>query len=254
MERTPQTPRTDPLRQARAPNQKTLSRHSSEGLAGIHTLSVTAVNHDGAVAHESVQVLVYADEGATEAPARGVLSSDSGWDGIHDGDFTISMNLWHGVNGSVFRLYEDGELIATKLLTADSPNAQIATVDVTGKQNGTYVYTGELINAAGVTSTTTKVKVKDAAPAKVVLSHDNHDKDGNYTLTSNLWWGTNGTHYELYEDGELIDEQTLVAATPNAQTASTYIAAQEPGTYRYVSVFTNPAGESTSKEVKVTVR
>ncbi|MGU3644258.1 hypothetical protein ACLBXX_04770, partial [Microbacterium sp. C23T] len=63
-------------------------------------------------------------------------------------------------------LYENGTLIATKLLDANSPKAQLATVDVSGKPNGTFVYTGELSNAKGTTATTSvTVKVKDAAAA-----------------------------------------------------------------------------------------
>ncbi|GAA1465820.1 fibronectin type III domain-containing protein [Microbacterium thalassium] len=227
-----------------------------DGLVGAHTLTVRAVNHDGLVATESAQVLVFSDEGATEAPGRGDLSSNSGWDdGLHDGEYTISMNLWWGVNGSVFRLYENGELISTQLLEPHSPDAQITTVDVSGKENGTYVYTGELVNAAGSTETTsTTVTVKDAAPAVPKLSHDNRDRDGNYTVSADLWWGTNATTYKLYENGVLIDEQELVAATPGAQHASTYIAGRDPGAYTYVAEFSNAAGATSSKELTVRVR
>ncbi|MGF6822193.1 fibronectin type 3 domain-containing protein [Microbacterium sp. ZKA21] len=225
-------------------------------LVGQHTLSVNAVNHDGLVTTASVQLLVFDDEGATKAPARGVLSSDSGQrDGLSDGTFTVSMNLWHGVNGGVFRLYENGEVISTKLLDAHSPDAQVVTVDVTGKENGTYVYTGELINAAGTTATTSvTVKVKNAAPAVPVLSHDNWDRNGDYTVTANLWWGTNATTYRLKENGVVIDEQALAAASPNAQQAATQITGRAPGKYVYVAEFSNAAGATSSKEITVTVR
>lgn len=227
-----------------------------DGLVGTHTLTVNAVNHDGLVTQASAQLLVFDDEGPTAAPGRGILSTNSGWeDGLHDGTFTVSMNLWHGVNGAVYRLYENGALISTTLLDADSPNAQVSTVDVSGKPNGTYVYTGELINAAGTTATSSvAVKVADAAPAAPVLSHDNRDKDGNYTVTANLWWGTNGTSYRLYENGVLIDEQALEAASPNAQQARTAIAGRAPGTYTYVAEFANAAGATSSKAITVTVR
>ena len=227
-----------------------------EGRVGAHTFTVNAVNHDGLVTAAAVQLLVFDDEGATAKPARGTLSTNSGWeDGLHDGSFTVSMNLWHGVNGAVLKLYENGALISTKLLDANSPNAQVATVDVAGKPNGTYVYTGELINAKGATATTSvTVKVKDAAPAVPVLSHDNTDRDGNYTVTANLWWGTNATAYRLFENGAVIDEQTLVAASPNAQQAKTAIAGRAPGTYTYVAEFANAAGATRSQAITVTVR
>ncbi|MCP2635738.1 fibronectin type III domain-containing protein [Microbacterium sp. HD4P20] len=227
-----------------------------DGLVGPHTLSVNAVNHDGLVTQTSVRLLVFDDEGATRAPGRGVLSSTSGWeDGLHDGAFTVSMNLWHGVNGSVFRLYENGTLISTELLDPNSPKAQLSTVNVAGKPNGTYVYTGELINAAGTTATTSvTVRVKDAAPAMPVVSHDNWDKNGDYTVTANLWWGTNGTAYKLYENGVLIDEQALAADSPNAQQATTTVTGRGPGSYTYVAEFTNDAGSTSSKPITVTVR
>lgn len=228
-----------------------------DGLAGPHTLTVRAANHAGLVTAESVSLLVFEDEGGVStAPGRGILSSDSGWeDGLHDGAFTISMNLWHGTNGSVFRLYEDGELVSTQLLSPDSPNAQLATFDVSGKENGDYVYTGELVNTAGTTATTSvTVTVRDAAPAQPVLSHDNRDRDGNYVVTANLWWGTNGTAYRLYEDGVLVDEQPLLAASPNAQSVSTAIAGRAPGEYVYVAEFVNAAGVTASKPITVRVK
>lgn len=228
-----------------------------DGLAGPHTLTVRAANHAGLVTAESVSLLVFEDEGGVStAPGRGILSSDSGWeDGLHDGAFTISMNLWHGTNGSVFRLYEDGELVSTQLLSPDSPNAQLATFDVSGKENGDYVYTGELVNTAGTTATTSvTVTVRDAAPAQPVLSHDNRDRDGNYVVAANLWWGTNGTAYRLYEDGVLVDEQPLLAASPNAQSVSTAIAGRAPGEYVYVAEFVNAAGVTASKPITVRVK
>jgi len=199
---------------------------------------------------------VFDDEGAKAAPGRGALSTNSGWeDGLHDGTFTVSMNLWYGVNGAVYKLYENGTLISTKLLDANSPKAQVSTVDVSGKPNGTYVYTGELINAKGTTSTTSvTVKVKDAAPAAPVLSHDNWDKDGDYTVTADLWWGTNGTTYRLFENGVVIDQRSLTAASPNAQQAKTAVAGRAPGAYTYVAEFSNAAGATSSKAITVTVK
>ncbi|WP_405372335.1 MULTISPECIES: GDSL-type esterase/lipase family protein [unclassified Microbacterium] len=227
-----------------------------DGRVGEHVLTVRAVNHDGLVATAETRFLVFADDGSTTAPGRGALSTNSGWDdGLHDGTFAVTMNLWWGVNGSVFRLYENGEPIATRVLTADSPRAQVATVDVAGRSNGTYVYTGELVNAAGVTKTTsTTVVVKDAAPAPPVVSHDNSDGDGRYVLTTNLWWGTNATGYTLFENGKAIDTQDLTAASPKAQRAQTPVTGRTPGTYEYVAEFANEAGKTRSAPITVVVR
>lgn len=226
------------------------------GMSGERVLTVRAVNHDGLVATAEVRLVVFSDDGASAPPARASLHTDSGWrDGRHDGSFTVTMNLWWGTNGGAYRLYENGELIATRLLAPNTPMAQVASVAVAGRSNGTYVYTGELVNAAGVTATTpTTVVVTDAAPARPVVSHDNGDGDGAFTLTTNLWWGTNGSEYTLFENGVEIDRQQLTVASPAAQRAVTSIAGRSPGTYEYVAEFANDAGATRSAPITVVVR
>lgn len=228
-----------------------------DGLTGERELTVTAVNNQGLVSEASATVTVFADEGATQAPARGSLSTTSGWTyGLSDGEFAVMMNLWWGVNGSVYSLYQDGELIDQQLLTPNSPQAQVASTRVSGLPNGTYVFTGELINAAGTTETTSvTVTVRDAAPGIPVLSHDNRNgRSSDYAITANLWWGTNATEYRLYENGELIDTQSLEAQTPLAQRAETKVTDRAPGTYTYVAEFENAAGVTSSREITVRVR
>lgn len=192
----------------------------------------------------------------TDVPGMPVLSDNNGHDtGLKDGDYTITMNLWWGVNGRSFKLYEDGKLIQEVPLTDASPAAQSVQVDIAGKPNGTYVYTGELINALGkTTSAPLTVTVTDAAPAQAVLSHDNWDEDGNYKISMNLWWGSNATEYRLYENGEPIDTQNLTARTPGAQSAVTEVAGRAAGTYEYEAVLLNAAGETRTSKMTVTVR
>ncbi|MCM3747847.1 hypothetical protein M3223_10800 [Paenibacillus pasadenensis] len=60
--------------------------------------------------------------------------------------------MWWGTNGTEYRLYENGVLIETKALTANSPNAQQAVKSITGRAKGEYEYRVELVNAAGTTS------------------------------------------------------------------------------------------------------
>ena len=193
---------------------------------------------------------------ATGAPGKPVLSDDNGYDtGLRDGNYTITMNMWWGNNGTQFKLYENGELIHSEKLPDRSPSAQSAKVDIAGKKNGVYVYTCELINSFGTTKCDPlTVNVTDASPGKAVLSHDNWDGDGNYHISMNLWWGTNATRYRLYENGELIDEQTLTAHTPGAQAAVTAISGRAPVTYRYQAVLANEAGETTTDTLTITVR
>lgn len=192
---------------------------------------------------------------AGSAPGKPVLSDNNGHHmGLKDGNYSVTMNLWWGNNGTEFKLYENGVLIHTQSLTDSSPEAQTVKKDITGKTNGTYTYTCELTNSFGTTKCDPRVvKVTDAAPGKPVLSHDNWDGDGNYGVTMNLWWGTNGSEYRLYENGVLIDTQTLSKASPNAQKAITNITAKAPGVFEYRAVLLNAAGETSSETITVTV-
>ncbi|MGP4099566.1 carboxypeptidase regulatory-like domain-containing protein [Nonomuraea sp. KM90] len=192
-------------------------------------------------------------DGATAPPGRAALSTTSGWaHGLHDGTYDVTMNLWYGVNASVLVLYENGKEIARRDLTPDTPSAQKATVPVTARKNGTYVYTGELLNQAGRTATTpVKVEVTDANPGRPVLSSDNWDGDGDHTIRMNMWWGTNATAYRLYEDGVLVGTQQLAAATPAAQSAATVLTGRPAGPHVYVAELVNEAGTTRGEPLTV---
>ena len=193
---------------------------------------------------------------ATAAPGAGTLSSDNGWDtGLADGDYTVSWDMWWGQNATSVAFYEDGTLIGATRLDDVTPASQHAEVAVSGRANGTYTYVVVARNAQGATtSQELVVEVTDAAPGRGVLSHDNWDKDGDFTITFDLWWGTNGTTYRLYEDGVLIDEQELVAGTPDAQRATTVLTGRDPGRHTYVAELVNAAGATSTKPITVTVR
>lgn len=196
------------------------------------------------------------NDGATTVPATAALTSDNGWDtGLLDGAYTISMNLWHGENATRFRLFENGELIGTTELTMNSPGAQHAEVKLSGRRNGSYVYTGELVNSKGVRAVEPlRVTVKDAAPGAPSLSDDNRDHDGAFTVRADLWWGTNATRYRFFENGVQVGQGDLVAATPKAQHASLDVTGKPAGEYEYVVEFANALGSTRSAPLSVIVR
>jgi fructan beta-fructosidase len=198
---------------------------------------------------------VIVPDGSTTKPGQAALSNDNGWDtGLKDGDYNVVMNLWWGEEGSIYRLYENGTLIATKQLAFGGVGAQSVSIPVHGKTNGTYVYTGQLVNAHGTTATTsTTVAVTQANPGTPVLSNNNWSGGGTYTVTANMWWGTNATSYTFYENGVVVGQGDLNAATPNAQTATLAVAGKDKGTYVYRVDFTNAAGTTSSKTMTVTV-
>ena len=151
-------------------------------------------------------------------------------------------------------LLENGVEIATRDLVDATPAAQSAAFQIAGKRNGTYVYTAVLTNQHGSTTTAAlTVKVTAANPGTPVLSHDNWDGDGSYTVTTNLWWGTNATEYRLYEDGVLIDTQSLTANGFNAQQAVTTVSGRAVGTHVYRAELSNPLGSTSSPDLKVKV-
>lgn len=189
------------------------------------------------------------------APGKPVLSSNNGHtNGLLEGSYTVSMNLWWGENATSYKLYEDGVLIDSQTLTSASPQAQSAKTTITGKANGTYTYVAELTNSSGSTrSEVLTVQVANAAPGKAVLSQDNWDGDGSYKVTMNLWWGTNATEYRLYENDVLVDTQALKAATPSAQSAATDLSGRANGTYTYRAELVNSAGVTSTETITVQV-
>jgi hypothetical protein len=218
------------------------------------TFSVAAVNPAGE-SGRSASATVTVPDGATSAPGQAALSNDNGWDnGLKDGSYDVVMHLWWGQNGSIYRLYENGTLIATRQLTFAGSGAQTLSIPVTGKKNGTYVYTGELVNSKGATATTsTTVKVTQAEPGTPVLSNDNWDGDGSFTVTANMWWGTNATSYTFYENGVAVAQGDLAAKTPAAQVATLAVTGRAKGTYTYRVDFTNAAGTTSSSTMTVKV-
>lgn len=192
---------------------------------------------------------------ATDKPGKPVLSSDSGYDtGLRDGNYTITMNQWWGNNGTTYKLYENGGLIDTQSLIDKSPDAQTAATVLTGRINGTYVYTCELINSYGTTNCDSiTVVVADALPGNAVLSSDNWDGDGSYNVMMNMWWGTNAATFELYENGELVQSVPLLEATPGAQFATVTMTDKLAGTYEYYGKLINAAGETITEKIVVHV-
>ncbi|MGO4277228.1 hypothetical protein AB4Z22_46605, partial [Paenibacillus sp. TAF58] len=66
-----------------------------------------------------------------------------------------------------------------------------------------------------------------------MLSNDNWSGGGTFTVTANLWWGTNATSYTFYENGVAVGQGNLIASTPNAQSATLKVTAKAKGTYVY---------------------
>lgn len=191
----------------------------------------------------------------TSAPGAGTLTNTSGWThGLHDGNYSVVMDLWHGTPGSFYRLYENDTLISARVPDTVSGTSQSVETEFTDKPNGTYVYRAELINSNGTTATTTTtVTVTDAAPGKPVVSHDNWDNDGTFTAIANMWWGTNATSYTFLLDGAVVGKGPLTANTPNAQSPQVTLSGVATGTHSLKAVLTNANGSTESDPIRITV-
>ncbi|MGV0111137.1 GH32 C-terminal domain-containing protein [Arthrobacter sp. CP30] len=133
---------------------------SSGGTATLEGLTVTPLTP--AMWHGPVPEKP--EDNASTAPGKAKLSIDHGKDkGPHDGNYTVTMDLKSGENGSSFTLYENGEQIHTQKLAWATPKPQNAIVDITNRAPGKYVYTGVLTNSKGATETTKQTVVVQKA-------------------------------------------------------------------------------------------
>ncbi|SHJ87876.1 glycosyl hydrolase family 18 protein [Paramaledivibacter caminithermalis] len=240
-----------------SPNPQTASYSVANKPNGKYTYTCELINKYGATSSTPVTVTVNKDGGATGVPGTPVLNHDNN---DNDGNYTITMNMASGNNGSSWKLYENGQLIHTEALVDNSPNPQTASYSVTNKPDGTYVYICELINEFGSTSSA-EISVTVGLPPKAtdkpatpVLSHNNWDNDGDYSITMNMWWGNNGTLWKLYENNELIYSAPLTDNSPNAQSASYDITGKSSGIYTYKCELINAFGNTSSNEIEVTVK
>ncbi|WP_028595630.1 PA14 domain-containing protein [Paenibacillus assamensis] len=104
---------------------------------------------------------------ANGVPGTPTLTHDN-WDG--DGNYSITMNMYWGHNGTALEWYENDVLIDTQALIDNSPNLQTATKIFSGKANGSYKYTAKLINNFGHASSqpiTVTVTNSSTTPAPV---------------------------------------------------------------------------------------
>ncbi len=86
---------------------------------------------------------------ASGKPGTPILGHDN-FD--NDGNYTITMNMWWGNNGTSWTLYENDIQVYTGALTDGSPNAQTVSKSFTDKAAGTYTYVCYLNNSYGSVS------------------------------------------------------------------------------------------------------
>lgn len=74
--------------------------------------------------------------------------------------YTISWNMWWGVNGNTWRLKQNGNVIHSASLTINGSNAQSGNYSISGLTAGNYDYVVSLCNGQNATETCTDSAVK----------------------------------------------------------------------------------------------
>jgi GH18 family chitinase len=227
--------------------------------AGSYSYTAKTFSAAGTTASSPAVLVTVTTVPVGNIPAKPSVSHDN-WDG--DGNYKITMNMWWGENGTQWKLYENGTLISTQSLTANSPNSQSSTVSITGKANGTYRYRAELINSSGaassdeiavsVTSGSSNGDSNSTKPLAPAISVDSAQNYGTYNLTVNIPSNSKATNLKVYE-GSVIIRDTTVNAT-SAATISIAMTGKTVGTYSYKAVLTNTAGSTESAVITVTVQ
>lgn len=122
------------------------------------SLSTVAPSVKPAIGSDS---LYYPTVKATGAPGLPRLISDS-YEVRLGEDFSLTIHMYKGNNGTMWRLYENGKPIITLHCEDNSPNDQMISRLITPKSAGTYTYRCELVNSFGSTgSATIEVIVKE---------------------------------------------------------------------------------------------
>ena len=160
------------------------------------------------------------------------------------------------VNGSPVDLLAAYNATATAPLSPDvrwnPADAYAYTLDDTA----TVAATVRAQAGAGVLDSGTPVA--SAPPGIPVVRDDNGWdtglRDGDYTVSADLWWGQNATVAKLYENGALVGAQWLTGTTPAPQHVAFPVTGRVNGSYEYVVELLNPYGETRSRPHTVVVR
>jgi hypothetical protein len=103
-------------------------------------------------------------------------------------------------------------------------------------------------------TTTTALAAATGVPGTPNLSPNNYDGDNSVSIIMNMWWGNNGTTWQLFRNGTLVYSTSLTDNSPNAQTAtSSTFSNLAVGTYTFTSKLTNSFGTTTGNTLSYTV-
>ncbi len=205
-----------------------------------------------------VLIIIMAGYGNTlfATPAKPVIS----WlpDTVTSSDVSIQWDMWLGENANNWTLFANSEQKCTAQLTVNESEAQSGACDIT-LLNGSYELMVEICNDSGCTQSDSKIISISNSDSTTV---DNNEEDSStpsennalskptiawlapsielteesvsVDITWNMWWGSNGNHWSLLQNGESVYSATVsYQATNDAQTAMTQVSLNSIGDYTF---------------------
>ncbi|MGL4345905.1 MAG: glycosyl hydrolase family 18 protein [Cellulosilyticaceae bacterium] len=235
-----------------AANVTTVTNAVKNKQPGTYTYKLEVTNTVGTSVSNEVVVVVETNV-PQEKPKAATLTATA----VKDAAYDVVGSVPAQSGATSYKLYEGSAVI--KQGTVDAQMASTITQAFTNKAEGTYAYQLEMINAVGstmsntVTVTVEKVVDPGVKPGAFQISTNRWNGEASYDVNFNMYWGENGTSWNLYENGVLVHTAALSGKSPNAQSGSVTLSQTANGTYKYVAELVNAAGKTTSNELVINV-
>lgn len=172
-----------------------------------------------------------------------------------NGNYTLKVTIPENSKGTSYKIYENGKIIKNGEIKGT--NSESIEVDIVNKPTGDYMYKAEIFNKSGSTSSkiiTVKVNNNVVPPIDVPLKPglevDKTNNDGNYNITIKIPKDSNGTSYNLIENGRIMKSGDVDS---NSKTITEEIKNKSKGEYTYKVDLINKDGTTSSDSIKVIV-
>lgn len=224
---------------------------------GIYVYKIILKNENFSVSSPITIVNVETTTPPTTKPSPPIISVDTP---RNTGTYTVSILNPPDNTATHLRLYENNINIGETIVDPSLSQETYQTI-FEDKPSGSYVYKAELFNENGaseshlVTVTVTSIipSTSPNLPTIPLLIHTNWNLENNYTIISNMWYGSNATKLSLYENNILVTTRELKDNTPNTQTQKWNFNNKPNGTYYYHIIAENIHGKVKSKVITVNV-
>lgn len=236
----------------------TFTESFKEKEVGTYSYTLELANAVGKTTSNEAQVVVEEVKPQPEKPKAATLSATE----VVEGNYEVTGSIPANSFATEYVLYENGVKIQGGQV--DPSAASKVKESFEAKAVGTYNYTLELTNTVGkTTSNTVSVVVKEDKPEPPKPSVEkpgtpqlkqttwNGEKD--YSIGFDMWWGSNGNEWRLYENGKLIHTAKLTPNGSAAQSGTVAISQEENGSYEYYAELENEGGITKSNVITIKV-